>query len=76
MNAKDQSEIREATSVEGEVTNRKLKSGELTSRELDAVNGGAFNAFANFGDIKGESDDSPRTRYSKTLTFTLSTTQP
>ena len=34
-----------------EVTN------ELTSEELAKVSAGAFNAFANFGDIKGESTD-------------------
>jgi hypothetical protein len=43
----------------------------LRDDELDAVNGGMFNAFANFGDIKGEC-----AAYSKTLTFTLSTTNP
>jgi hypothetical protein len=48
----------------------------LRDHELDEVNGGAFNQFANFGDIKGESTDKSPTRYSKTLTFTLSTTQP
>jgi hypothetical protein len=48
--------------------------------ELDAVTGGMFNAFANFGDIKGESTDKDRSTrtgaYSKTLTFALSTTNP
>jgi len=29
----------------------------LSDSELDAVTGGAFRAFANFGDIKGESTD-------------------
>ena len=29
----------------------------LEDAELDAVTGGAFNAFANFGDIKGELTD-------------------
>jgi hypothetical protein len=31
--------------------------GILGDRELDAATGGAFDAFANFGDIKGESTD-------------------
>ena len=31
----------------------------LCDAELDAVTGGMFNAFANFGDIKGESTDAP-----------------
>ena len=49
----------------------------LEDHELDAVAGGAFNAFANFGDIKGEcTDRSPARVYTKTLTFTLSTTNP
>jgi hypothetical protein len=29
----------------------------LTDKKLDAVTGGMFNAFANFGDIKGECTD-------------------
>ena len=28
--------------------------GSLSDAKLDAVTGGMFNAFANFGDIKGE----------------------
>jgi hypothetical protein len=48
----------------------------LHDHELDAVTGGAFNAFANFGDIKGECADRSHATYSKTLTFTLSTTVP
>ena len=30
---------------------------ELTDEELSKVSGGTFKAFANFGDIKGESTD-------------------
>jgi len=46
----------------------KIKSDQakqsLHHDELDAVTGGAFNAFANFGDIKGESTDkSTETRF-------------
>jgi hypothetical protein len=48
----------------------------LQDHELDAVTGGAFNAFANFGDIKGECTDKSSGSYAKTLTFTLSTTNP
>ena len=48
----------------------------LRDDELDAVTGGAFNAFANFGDIKGECTDKSSAYYAKTLTFTLSTTNP
>ena len=32
-------------------------ANELTHEELDKVSAGAFNGFANFGDIKGESTD-------------------
>jgi hypothetical protein len=39
----------------------KIKSDQVESSlrdgELDAVTGGMFNAFANFGDIKGECTD-------------------
>lgn len=48
----------------------------LQDHELDAVTGGMFNAFANFGDIKGECTAKSTGTYSKTLTFTLSTTNP
>jgi len=33
----------------------------LTETELEAVTGGGFNQFANFGDIKGESTDKDST---------------
>ena len=58
----------------------KIKSDQteqlLHDGELDAVTGGMFNAFANFGDIKGECAVKSTGTYSKTLTFTLSTTNP
>jgi hypothetical protein len=58
----------------------KIKSDQakqsLHDDELDAVTGGMFNAFANFGDIKGECTVKSTGTYSKTLTFTLSTTNP
>ena len=50
----------------------------LLDDELKAVSGGMFNAFTHFGDIKGECTDTQARSgtYSKTLTFTLSTTNP
>jgi len=35
----------------------KKQSKELSREELEKVAGGAFEGFANFGDIKGESTD-------------------
>jgi hypothetical protein len=60
--------MNEINRIESDRANQSLRDDEL-----DAVTGGAFNAFANFGDIKGESTERS---YSKTLTFTLSTTNP
>jgi hypothetical protein len=47
----------------------------LQDHELDAVTGG-MDPFARLGDIKGETTEKSRGSYSKTLTFTLSTTSP
>jgi hypothetical protein len=39
------------------VTENQKPNDELSNEDLKKVQGGAFNRFANFGDIKGESTD-------------------
>jgi len=45
------------TAKEGTKSPEKTKSAELSNEDLERASGGAFNAFVNFGDIKGESTD-------------------
>jgi hypothetical protein len=61
----------EINRIESDWANQSLRDDEL-----DAVTGGGFNQFADWGDIKGESAVKSTGTYSKTLTFTLSTTNP
>ena len=41
----------------GEETPEQKKPVELSEEDLERTAGGAFNAFVNFGEIKGESQD-------------------
>jgi hypothetical protein len=44
-------------------------ANELTPEELGKVSAGAFNAFVNFGDIKGESTDKDHKDWIEVLSY-------
>jgi type VI protein secretion system component Hcp len=58
------------------VTENPKPNDELSNKTLDKVQGGAFNGFANFGDIKGESTDKDHKDWVTILQFNHSITQP
>ncbi len=48
---------------------QKSSAHEVSDKELSDVAGGAFNAFINFGDIKGESTDKDHKDWVQLLSF-------
>jgi type VI protein secretion system component Hcp len=48
---------------------------ELSNDEMNKAVGGAFNAFVNFGDIKGESTDKDHKDWIEILSYDHSVTQ-
>ena len=59
-----------------EAKENKKQSEELSREELEKVAGGAFDGFANFGDIKGESTDKDHKDWVTILQFNHAVTAP
>jgi desulfoferrodoxin (superoxide reductase-like protein) len=49
---------------------------ELSNDEMNKVVGGAFNAYVNFGDIPGESQETNHKDWIEVLSYTHAVTQP
>jgi len=64
------SEIKKVTAAE------KSSGSELQESEIGQIVGGAFNAFLNFGDVKGESTDKDHKDWVSVLSYNHTVTAP
>lgn len=67
-------EIKKENAIPTEVSQK--QSAELSTTDLSQATGGAANAFVDFGDIKGESQDDKHKDWIEVLSFNHSITQP
>ncbi len=58
------------------VTENQKPNDELSNESLNKVQGGAFDGFVNFGDIKGESTDKDHKDWVTILQFNHAVTAP